>query len=124
MTGVDFESRAGHPWVMEEPLSMPDLVLAALGLAVAAAGGIALVWLGRPAPDRNSESIAATARALRKGQACGPRATASGSSPAWASHRLLPSGPRARKGKGVTDLPVQTRHTRAIERDSGAFPAS
>jgi hypothetical protein len=53
---------------MMDALSTPDLVLAALGIAFAAAGGIALVWLGRPEPDRNSESIAATARALRKGK--------------------------------------------------------
>ena len=59
---------------MEEPLSMPDLVLAALGLAVAAAGGIALVWLGRPAPDRNSESIAATARGPAQGEVSEPLA--------------------------------------------------
>lgn len=53
---------------MEDALSTPDLVLAALGLAVAAAGAIALVWLGRPEPDRSAEYIAATARALRKGK--------------------------------------------------------
>jgi hypothetical protein len=51
---------------MIDVLSTPDLVLAALGLAFAVASGIAIVWLGRPEPDRSADAIAATARALRK----------------------------------------------------------
>jgi len=53
---------------MTQALTTPDLVLAALGLALLAAGALAAARFGRPEPDRSAESIAAAARALRKGK--------------------------------------------------------